>query len=286
MHLRPLFAGVPRLSFPVLAAFLLVHAGLKAFFFSGGFVVAGFALYGATAGLVTPVLLAGLIEWVMLVGVVAMGLGRLRARHLGLDGRDVGLALVVLAGLWLVVQLLSAASGVVGGGIAWQGRLPGQPPLHPLGLRLEALFGSGLIEEVLYRGVLLPQVYLLARTRGLAPTAALVVAAVGTSVYFGLNHLPAALRMGIPAPAVMGYLFHVTLAGLLFAALYVRSGNLLVAAGAHALINDPVALIDAPLEPALLVLVAACALMLGWPWLSRRFGAHIPYGALEGRAAF
>jgi membrane protease YdiL (CAAX protease family) len=286
MRLRPLFAGAPVLSPPLFAAFLLAHAGLKALFFSGAFLGFGGSLYRATAGLVTPVLLAGLVEWALLVGLVAMGLGGLRARHLGLDRADVGLALAVFASLWLTVQALSAAGGALGGDLSLRTPLGGLPALHPLGLRLEALFGSGLIEEVLYRGILLPQVYLLARTRGHAPTNALVAAALSTSLYFGVNHLPAALRMGIPPFEVAAYLLHVTLAGLLFAALYVRSGNLFVAAVAHALINDPVALFEAPFEPALLVLVAACGLMLIWPWLSRRFGAAFPYGALEGRAAF
>jgi membrane protease YdiL (CAAX protease family) len=286
MRLRPLFAGLPLLSPAVLAAFLLAHAGLKGLFFSGSFLAFGGSLYRATAGLVTPVLLAGLIEWVVLVGFVAAYLGGLGARHFGLDRADAGPALAILAGLWLAVQSFSAASGALEGGVAWRGGLGGLPALHPVGLRLEAVFGSGLIEEVLYRGVLLPQGYLAVRARGLAPTTALVVAAVSTSLYFGLNHLPAALRMGLPAPEAAAFLLHATLAGLLFAALYVRSGNLFVAAGAHALINDPIALFATPLEPALLVLVGACALMLGWPWLSRRFERAFPYGALEGRPAF
>ena len=287
MRLRPLFSGIPLLSPAVLAAFLLTHAGLKALFFGAGFQAGADVLYVRTAGLVTPVLLSGIVEWVVLVGLVAMALGRLEPRHLGLgDGADLGRALAVLASLWLTVQVLSAASCALDGGVTWQSRPNVFLPLAPLGLRLQAVFGSGLIEEVIYRGVLLPQVFLLARARGASAPTALVGAALATSLYFGLNHLPAALRMGLAAPGVALYLLHAALAGLLFAALYVRSGNLLVAAGAHALINDPVALFDAPLEPALLVLVAACVLLLSWPWLSRRFGALFPYGALEGKAAF
>ncbi|MDX1419537.1 MAG: CPBP family intramembrane glutamic endopeptidase [Rubricoccaceae bacterium] len=277
---------MPRLSPAVLAAFLLTHAGLKAVVFSSGFQLPADRLYAATAGLVTPVLLAGLVSWIVLVGGVALGLGRLRAADAGLRGSDLGRALAVLVPLWLGIQALSAASCALEGGVALGHRFGGYPVLHPVGLRLQAVLGSGLLEEVIYRGVLLPQAYLLARSQGLPATTALAGAALVTSLYFGVSHLPAGLRMGLPTADLAIYLLHAALAGLLFAALYVRSGNLFVAAGAHALINDPVALFAVPFEPALLALVAACALLLSWPWLSRRFGALCPYGALEGRAAF
>src|SRR5690606_32600644 len=157
-------------------------------------------LYLRTSGLVTPVLLAGVIEWVVLVGLIVVVLGRLDARHLGLTRVDLGRAFAVLVPLWLSVQLLTAASCALEGNLVLRNQAIGFPPLYPIGLRLQAVFGSGLIEEVLYRGVLLSQVYLLVRARGASATAALVAGALATSAYFGLNHLPAALRMGLPAP--------------------------------------------------------------------------------------
>ncbi|MCH7640130.1 MAG: CPBP family intramembrane metalloprotease, partial [Bacteroidetes bacterium] len=148
-----------------------------------------------------------------------------------------------------------------------------------------AVFGSGLIEEVLYRGFLLTQVYLIAVRRQVNARAALVLAAGVSSLYFGINHFPAGMRMGLDMQGLMMYVGHVSLVGLLFATLYLRTGNLFVAAGAHALINQPTTLFAAPVDPALIVLVGVACLLLIWPTLNRRIGLVFTIGAVEGRPA-
>src|SRR5690606_31268939 len=90
-------------------------------------------------------------------------------------------------------------------------------------------------------------------------------------LYFAVNHIPAALRMHLPAAEMAAYIVHVALVGALFAALYLRTGNLFVAVGAHALVNNPAALFVAGFDPALLALVLVCLLLLAWPALHRTF---------------
>ena len=284
MHFRPLFDGVKAAPLAVVVLCLLTHAALKAVFFSAAFQL-GVAqpVYLATRGLMTPVLLAGIIEWIVLILGMLLLVGNLRLRDLGLERRQALHAIVIVLALWVVLQGVTALmGGVLNGEVALRSDRIQMLPLDGLGRRLQALFGSGLIEEVLYRGFLLTQVYLLLQRR-MEARRALLLATVLSSVYFGVNHIPAALQMAITPLDVIVYVGHVTLVGGLFAALFLRTGNLLVAAGAHALINDPVALFATPFDPALAALIGVAALLLSWPFLHRRFSAVFTLNALEGR---
>ena len=243
-------------------------------------------VFAASHGLITPVFLAGLIEWVVLVFIIMGVFGGLRARDLGLERAPAYSAILVFIALWILLQGVTAAiGGFATGEVALRSGNVALLPLQRIGLQLQAVVGSGLIEEVLYRGFLLTQLYLIAVRRQSNPQAALVFAATVSTLYFGINHIPAGMRMGLDMQGLLVYVGHVALVGMLFATLFLRTGNLFVAAGAHALINEPAALFAAPVDPALIVLVGVAVLLLSWPVLNRRIGLVFTIGALEGRPA-
>lgn len=279
MRARPVLTPTPTVPLAILVLALGAHAALKALFFWRPYLYqVALPLEAATGGLVTTVTLAGILSWLVLVGVVMLGLGRLRPADLGLTGQALREALPVLVGLWALAQvahvLLSASSPALASTAPTFGAA--------LGLRLQAVVGSGLLEETLYRGFLLVQLYALLRTR-VSRDQAVVWAVVASSLYFGLNHVPAGLRAGLPLSEALGFALYSGLVGGMFAVLYLRTGNLFVAAGAHAFINDPVPLIAAPVDPSVVALTAAAALMLAWPALARRF--RFPVGTVEGAPA-
>jgi membrane protease YdiL (CAAX protease family) len=225
------------------------------------------------------------VTWALLIGVVTFAVGRVAPAEAGLDPSRLRDGAAILIGLWLLTQAACAAAGAASGSIGLDDTLPvpGRPAAA-LGVRLQAILGTGLLEEVIYRGFLQTQLFLVAR-RHLSRDAALGVAIAAASLYFGINHVPAGLRMGLDAAGVAGYVLQCSLAGALFGTLYVRTGNLFVAAAAHALLNDPAAVLASPIDPSLFVMVAACGLLLAWPWLSRRVGGVFSYATLEGRLA-
>lgn len=285
---HPLFRNTVVVRPWVIVLCLVTHAFLKWVFFSTYFQVEVAAvLFTTTKGLLTPVLVAGLIEWLILV-VVVMGLiGQLRAKDIGLDHKQAMPALAIVGVLWIAVQAAAAATGTMANGQLNLATEPlGQMPLEGIGVKLQAVLGSGLIEEVLYRGFLLTQVYLILvrhlKTRQKALSAAIVLSAI----YFGINHIPAGLRMGLGPTEVAVYVGHVTLVGMLFATLFLRTANLLIAGGAHALLNEPFALFSTPVDPALFALIGVSIVLLGWPTISRYTGSMFQIGELEGKPAF
>jgi membrane protease YdiL (CAAX protease family) len=61
-----------------------------------------------------------------------------------------------------------------------------------------------------------------------------------------------------------------TLAGLFGAVLYLRTRNLLVVTGIHALVNAPTPLVATPASPFGITLALSAALWIAWPHLDRR----------------
>lgn len=266
----------------VLVGVLGLHAALKALIFWGPYQAhIAFPVERMTGGLITTVTLAGLLSWSLLVGGGMLGAGRLRLEDLGLSLDRLRDAWPVLLGLWVVVQVSHAALGTAAGELVLAASSTPLTVAQAMGLRIQAVVGSGLLEEVLYRGFLLVQLFSWLRGRMDRDTA-LTWAVVASSVYFGINHIPAYVRAGL-APVELGiFVGQAMMVGALFGMLFLRTGNLFVVAGAHALINDPIPLFATAIDPALLVLVAVSALVLAWPLLSRRVGRVFTVGTIEG----
>ncbi|MEM7787566.1 MAG: CPBP family intramembrane glutamic endopeptidase [Bacteroidota bacterium] len=281
MRPRPILSATPTVSLAVLALALGTHAALKALFFWRPYLQeVALPIETATGGLVTTVTLAGLISWAVLVGGVLLAWGGLRLADLGLTGRSLREALPILVGLWAIAQVAHALVGTASGGTTLAASMPSWSAA--IGLRVQAVVGSGLLEETLYRGFLMVQVFALLRVRT-GREQALAWAIVASSLYFGLNHIPAGLRAGLPLLEAVGFAGYSALVGGMFAVLYVRTGNLFVAAGAHALINDPVPLFSAPVDPSVVVLTVAAVMMLAWPVLAERY--RFTVGTVEGAPA-
>ena len=266
----------------VLIGVLGTHAALKALIFWAPYQAhVAFPIERMTGGLITSVTLAGLLSWAVLVGGGMLLAGRLRLADLGLTTERLRDAAPVLLGLWLVVQMSHAALGTAAGDLELAASSAPMTLAAGAGLRIQAVVGSGLLEEVLYRGFLLVQVFAWLRGRMDRDTA-LTWAVVASSVYFGLNHIPAYLRAGLSPIELAIFVGQAMMVGALFGMLFLRTGNLFVVAGAHALINDPIPLFATVIDPALLVLVAVAGLVLAWPLLSRRVGRVFTIGMVEG----
>lgn len=227
-------------------------------------------------------LFAAALFLVGLVGVVFL-LGRLRPVDVGIRLRQVLPALMVTAVLWALTQLVLVAAAVAGGdGLALHAgwRTPGVVPT--LGFTVAMLVGMAVYEEVAFRGYLFPQLYL--KFRGTAGVR-IALAAVVSSLLFALVHIPTRLlNAQVPVEALLPQMAVLTAAGLFGAALYLRTRNLFVVVGVHALVNAPTPLVASPLSPFGVTVALSVALWIVWPWLARRGSARSAGRALPGEA--
>ncbi|MDY6817235.1 MAG: CPBP family intramembrane glutamic endopeptidase [Halobacteriales archaeon] len=227
-------------------------------------------IQAATAGLVTASMLVNLVS----IAVVPVGLlvivSGLRWRDLGLDRTQLPVAVAVTAGIWIVAQC-------IGAGIAFFDT--GTVTLDPtwidsgvggtLGLVLTQLIGNALYEEVVFRAVLFDQLVLKFRDRA----SGFEYALIGSQLVFALLHVPNRLYRGYSLPEFGESLALLFLLGLMFAIVYHRTGNLLIAVGMHALINAPTMVIETAVSGQLLVIGLLTVLILVWPRLRRSITA-------------
>ena len=127
---------------------------------------------------------------------------------------------------------------------------------------------NALIEEAGWRGFLLPQLYLRLSTR-MDTRRRLILAMFGAQVLFALMHIPnRLLDQRLALDELLLSLAFVFVLGVFFAGIYLRTGNLFLAIGVHALFNTPTVLFT-PVLPSQVILGALTILVLvAWPRLT------------------
>jgi membrane protease YdiL (CAAX protease family) len=266
-------AEVRRLSPRVLALSLVVHIALSAF--ANFVVLPGHWLdlpmqWGR--GLVSGTLLANLGLLLVVVGSLLVGLGRARAIDLGLRRRDLLPAGITFVVVWGLLHGCAAIVAACGEGIHLAaGFATAAAARRSVGELLGQLVGNALYEEILFRGVLLVQGIQARRAKGCSEWQAQGRALLWSQAVFALQHVPNRLAFGAwhsPGAAALDLVL-LFVSGLFFAAVYVRTRNLLLVVALHALGNTPTLLIAAPAWlHALVLLVAFVVLLVRGPrWL-------------------
>jgi uncharacterized protein len=222
----------------------------------------------ATRWLVHPDLIAGGVLLLAVVGGIVIWHGGLRARDVGLVRSHLPLALVITAASCLITQIvLVIAALLVPGTLTLHQQWTDPGTVVTLGFLTAMLLGMALYEEVAIRGVLFPQLYLQLGGTG---HARLWAAAVLSAAIFALLHIPTRVMIGRAAgAALLPHLAVLTLAGLIGVVLYVRTENLLVVTGVHALVNAPTQQVAAPISPFVVTAVLSGKLWIAWPGLAR-----------------
>jgi membrane protease YdiL (CAAX protease family) len=200
-------------------------------------------LASATGGLFTGSLLANLVFIAALVVVIILGFGRLRLYDVGLIGRNILPAVVYTIALWGVAQVIHLFAGL---------SVNGEVQLNPdwliygvgfmIGLLLTQIFGNALFEEIAYRGFLFPQLYLRLTSLNNRPWTRLGVALLISQTAFALSHIPNRIYLGMSAGDIAIDLLMLVGWGVLYTLLYLRTDNLFLVVGVHALGNTPTTL--------------------------------------------
>jgi membrane protease YdiL (CAAX protease family) len=235
----------------------------------------------ANGGLINRTQMGKLPLMLIVVGLVQLGLGKLRAPDLGLVRSRLLAGVVFTAGLWLVVQVVQLACG-----LAATGTVTAAPEWSQLGVLaitgglLGQLFGNALYEDIAYRGFLLPQVSAKLGDRWPGrPLLALVVALLSTQALFALRHIPIRVLTGYDLADMAASLPITMSIGVLYGLLYLRTKNLFLVIGVHALVDAPPALFAATfLDSSTLTLLIAMLALLAWTLISRKEGKRSPVG--------
>ena len=221
-----------------------------------------------TLGLVDWTLMGSAMVLFVVVGGVIFGLGRQRPADVGLITARLPEAIVVTGLLWVVTQGL-----VMVGAWAAMGEIPINPrwvergATVVIGALIAQVFGNALAEEIIYRGFLLPQTWLKLGGGLLSrPGWRLALAVLISQGIFALSHIPNRIFNGMTPAEMLPDMLMLLVFGVYYAFLYLRTGNLFIAVGVHALANQPTSIVQSDL-PAPLLMVLALLMALAWPKL-------------------
>jgi len=224
----------------------------------------------ATGGLVGYNVVANIGNYLFIIGLLILGLGRLRPRDLGLVWRKLFAGLATLVGVWVLLQavtwLIVAATGSpLEPHPDWRR----YPTLVVIGWLVGNLFGTAVVEEIEYRGFLLPQLYkhLPASRRRLT------VAIAVSLLIFTLMHVPQWLEYGLYSPMTP---LLVPVLGLIFTAIYLLTDNIFVAMAFHALHDAPTPLFASPADAHTIMFgLEVCFILLCLIWRRRRGAGRV-----------
>jgi membrane protease YdiL (CAAX protease family) len=216
------------------------------------------------------------VTWVFAVGLGVFFIGGQKPFNLGMDAHSILPAVLFGALYWLLRQALEILLLLQAGkSLALDQQLTAGNTQAFLGPLLDQLLVFALAEEIIFRGFLLPQVYLRLVGR-MKKESALLLAALMVHVYFGLMHWPHRLASGMPPAEIPFTLFTTGAFGLIYCWVYLRTGNLISAVFIHALTNFPTLLytgIEMPwLLRSFLEAVLVWALTETWVFTTRLVG--------------
>lgn len=226
-----------------------------------------FPIERLTNGWVQATLIFSLARFALVALGVAMLVGKLRPVDLGLRWDKLLRGALVVLGLWIVMQLIGLLPNLIASGKMALSPIwgPGRTNLVA-GEVIAQFLGNAFAEEVIFRGFLLTQVYLLLRGkisgRGWRVTAAVLI----SQLIFSLSHIPQRLTGSYSLPALLVSLLVVWVTGIVFALLYLRTENIFTVVGLHALVNAPVTIVAMPSETVAVLLPLVLSLVLFAAW--------------------
>lgn len=267
--LAPRLLSAPLLALVIVADFALTAGAV------GVFALGWLApVQRATGGLIDETLIANLIIFAVVVVGIVFGLGKLRPRDVGLRTAQIGPAVVATILIWVWMQIAIGVWSLASGhGLSIDPTWAKFGALAVLGNLLGQFFGNALYEETVWRGVTLPQFYRRCAKRWPAKRdlsmAALIAALVISQGLFALRHIPVRIWNGFTfsdLPVTLAGLF---VTGVIFALLYLRTCNLFVVIGIHALYDAPTALLTHGGAPSQIALGLVMLALLLWPRVLR-----------------
>ena len=241
----------------VLAAALAFSLFVNRVVFPAGWLT---PLSRSTAGLIQSTLVANLVGLTVTIAIM-VGIGQLRLRDLGLRREDVRPGIGWTVAYWLALQLVLLVVGLTLGGMTINPDWVVRPVAEMTGSLIAQLFGNALHEEVLFRGLLMVQLFLLLATSDRSDRSAMAWAVVLVSVYFALTHVPSVLRHDSALAFELPRLF---IAGITYALLYLYSGNLFFVVGVHGVGNWNMPLVDTGADEGMVAYLFRLGVVVAW----------------------
>ncbi len=199
---------------------------------------------------IQPTLIGNILS-LILFSLLIFNLGKHNLYSVWMTKEKLKTAVLPLFLLWLISQIITIVVTYIS-----TGKIVFVEKLSILtGSLIGQLFGNASFEELIYRGILFVQLFLLLKPKT-TNNKALIISIIISQILFALIHIPNRLMINQVDNMAMD-LLGLFVAGVVLTAIYIRTRNLAFVIGVHTLINQPFNLIDTtfPMEVSIYVLI-------------------------------
>ncbi len=211
-----------------------------------------------TNGLITPTLIAGFcLACVFLF--ISIKWGGLRLKDFLLNSEEIKKGILWTLILWVTLNLLSAIfSYLEHGSLILNDKLS-----YRFGGFIAQFFGNAFAEEVIYRGVLLIQFYLILKMK-FSHKQSILGTLIISELIFSLSHIPNRIILGQTEYLIFD-LIKLFIVGVIISLMFIKTQNLIYLVGVHSFLNQPFGLFKTQEEfPMLIALLLSIIITLFW----------------------
>jgi uncharacterized protein len=239
--------------------FSVFTIGIIAFVFGPGILD---GLTELTKGLVQRALLPNIAIILVFIYGLLIIYGKFKPSELGLEREELLQAIWVIAIVILMLQVISTASGAISYKTLTIGNLWSKVSgSTALGILISQLLVVAVQEEIIFRGFLMPQVYL--RIKKVKYIVRMGFALVISQGLFAVWHIPIRIFLGMSLTSTIISIFSVFMLGIIFALIYIRTGNIFISMGMHGLWNSVQATAQSNIYMIIVVLIMATMIFQG-----------------------
>lgn len=180
---------------------------------------------------------ANAISLMIIVGVILILFGRFKLKDIYLRKEDLPKGLMGTFLFWMAIHAVdSIMMFSMGSKIVFNTDLVNQPNIV-VGNLLGQLFGNALHEEIVYRGFLSIQFYLLIHNKVRNERNRLICTIFIPQALFALGHIPNRIYSEYTGLEFLFDFIQLTIIGALFMIAFIQTQNLVFVVGVHALLN-------------------------------------------------
>ena len=216
------------------------------------------------------------IKILLMIGLIILILGKLQPRDIGLEKKKILHAFIVIISIWLFYQIVGLIYTLaLNRSIVLDQHILNNGWNVVLGQTIAQLFGCGPYEEIIYRAFFIIQIYLLIKNKNgenhnRISKKALFISLIATQIFFALIHIPDRIWENQPLEEYWMDMFSLFMYGIVFALLYLRTNNILIVAGIHALLNWTVSLFMPQFYGWIIIWISYVMLLIFYPIVTDR----------------
>ena len=222
-----------------------------------------------TDGLVQPLFVLSFLKCAFIILGIAFWIGKFNVKHLGITGTHLKIGLLSTFFFWSLIQIsLIILSSMSDQGIVFLSDFFESQPLYIVGTFLLFATSKALYDEIIYRGLILPQFHLkIKRFVQLDRRLTLLLAVITSQLLYLIIQLPLLSIVENNENGLTIKFFSLLLLSILNALVFLRTKNAYIGVGLHALWFYPLFVVETSISHILIITILILGLLYIWPML-------------------